>query len=189
MAKISNNPIMKGLSGMLGDVVVYSERRGKMIMSNRPKKSGQLTDHQKGVKAKFLQAVQYAKGQMLDPEARAEYEAAVTNKMISGYAVAVSDYLKGPEITSVDVSGYAGLAGNEIVINAIDNFKVTGVTVEIRSAAGVLIEQGAAVQDPGNVLFWRFAATRPNSTIHGTRVIVSVKDKPNNVTTRDVVVM
>ena len=43
MSKIMNNPIMKGASGMLGDVVVYREVRGNLIMSNRPKRGRILT--------------------------------------------------------------------------------------------------------------------------------------------------
>src|SRR5688572_18839379 len=101
MTKIKNNPLLKGLSGMLGDVVVYRESKGQMIMSNRPKKPEVPTSHQIKTKSRFMMAVQYAKGQMQDPDAKAEYQMAVTNKVISAYGVAMADYLKGPEITEV----------------------------------------------------------------------------------------
>jgi hypothetical protein len=185
MAKISNNPILKGLSGMLGDVVVYRETRGKMIMSNRPRKPSQPTEHQKNFKAKFLQAVQYAKGQMLDPVAKAEYATGINDKLISAYGVAVTDFLKSPKITGIDVNGYQGLAGDTIVIEALDDFKVTSVAVEIRSALDELLEEGQASQNPVNGLSWNYVATQPNSSLAGTKLIVRAMDKPRNVTTQE----
>jgi hypothetical protein len=190
MPKIGNNPIMQGLSGMLGDVVVYRQQRGVMVMSNRPKKRDEPTDHQKVQSSKFKRAAAYANGQMDIPEAKAEYDERIDNKkFLSGYSVAVADYLKGPEITLVDTSGYTGQAGDLILVDATDNFKVTSVNVEIRSAADALIEQGAAVQDPLNELSWNFTATQANAQLAGTKIIVKAKDKPNNITTKDMVLV
>jgi hypothetical protein len=188
MPKIGNNPIMKGLSGMLGDVVVYREQRGRLVMSNRPKKRDVPTDHQKLQGAKFKRAVAYANGQMKIPEAKAAYDLLIDKtKFASGYAVAMADFLKGPEITGIDASGYNGQIGDLIQINAVDNFKVTDVTVEIRSAANALIEQGPAAQDPQNELSWNFAATQPNAQLAGTKIIVKAKDMPSNVTLKDLI--
>jgi len=39
MSKINNNPLLNGVSGMLGDVVVYRQVRGGVIMANKPKKT------------------------------------------------------------------------------------------------------------------------------------------------------
>jgi hypothetical protein len=178
MAKINNNPLLKGLSGMFGDVVVYSERRGKMIMSNRPKKREESTDHQKLVKSKFLQAVQYAKGQMKNDSAKAEYAAAVNDKLMSAYAVAVADYLKGPEIIAVNTKAYNGHVGDVIEVLAIDNFKVTEIIVEIRSASDQLIEEGPAMITVDNTLNWRYTTAQENAESVGTRLIIRAKDKP-----------
>jgi signal peptidase I len=188
MPKIGNNPIMKGLSGMLGDVVVYREQRGTMVMSNRPKKPAAPTNHQKLQGSKFRQAVAYAHAQMEIPEAKAEYDARIDNKkFVSGFSVAVTDYLKGPEITAIEASEYRGQVGDPIVIVAIDNFKVTDVNVQIRSAADALIEEGPAIQNPANELAWIFATTQANAQLAGTKIVVRAKDKPNNVTTKELV--
>jgi len=125
MSKIKNNPIMKGASGMLGDVVVYREFRGKLIMSNRPKKREVLTPQQAAIKSKFLRAVQYAKKQMADPVAKAEYEPGADSRFTSAYAAAVGDYLSAPVVNGIDVSRYGGSIGDDLLINATDNFKVT----------------------------------------------------------------
>ena len=185
--KIKNNPLLKGASGMLGDVIVFRESRGSLIMSNRPKKRENPSVHQLAVKSRFMQAVQYAKGQMLIPEAKAEYETGVTNKMISAYGVAVADFLKGPDVHGVDASEYRGGIGDLILVNAVDNFKVTDVQVEIRSADDTLIEQGEAVLNPDNAVFWSYVTTQPNAAVTGTKVIVTAKDKPNNVTKKEFV--
>jgi hypothetical protein len=185
MAKINNNPLLKGLSGMFGDVVVYSERRGKMIMSNRPKRREQNTDHQKLVKSKFLQAVQYAKGQMKNDMAKAEYAAAVNDKVASAYAVALADYLKGPEIISVNTKAYNGQVGDVIEVLAIDNFKVTEVVIEIRSASNQLIEEGPAMTTADNTLNWLYTTTQENADSLGTKLIIRAKDKPGNITEKE----
>jgi hypothetical protein len=187
MSKLGNNPLLKGASGMLGNVIVFRQQNGKLIMANRPKKRETLTDQQKIAKAKFLQAVKYAKAQMLDPIAKAEYQSGVTENLVSAYAVAVTDYLTGPEVVQVDAHTYAGAVGDIIYLQVFDNFKVTEVTVELRSALDVLIEQGNAQQDPDNPLLWYYTATQANAGVQGSKVIVRAKDKPNNLTVQEVV--
>jgi hypothetical protein len=187
MSKLGNNPIMKSASGMLGDVVVYRQQNGKMVMSNRPKKRSKPTDHQVSVKKKFLRAVRYAKAQMLDPASKAEYDAVTTEKLVSGYAVAVADFLRAPEIDSIEVNDYAGVIGNPINVVAFDNFKVMSVSVEIRSAADVIIEQGEALQDPADPMAWIYTTTAANNNLPGTKVIARAKDKPKHVTVKELV--
>jgi hypothetical protein len=185
--KLINNPIMKGASGMLADTVVYREQNGQLIVANRPKKRDGLSDKQKVVKENFLNATYYAKGQVKNPVTKAEYATGITAKLPNAYSVALADFLKGPEITRVDASGYAGNAGDSIRITAVDNFKVTEVTVEIRANDDSLVEQGMAVVNPENPMLWDFTTTQSVANLAGTRVIVQAKDKPNNVTIKDLV--
>ena len=187
MSKIKNHPLLKGLSGMLGDVIVFRESRGKMYMSNRPKKPAVPSEHQLLTKAKFLEAAAYAKGQMLDEQSKAEYQAAVNDKTTSAYSVAVADYLKGPKILSINTDGYSGAMGTQIVIRAIDNFRVESVHVEIRNAQDVIIEQDLAVNNPANSIFWVYSAHQNIDIVPGTKVRVTVTDKPGNMTVQEVV--
>jgi signal peptidase I len=94
MPKINNNPIMKGASGMLGDVVVYRQFRGTTVMSNRPKKPKVLTTHQQEIKSRFLLAVGYAKAQIADPILKAKYEPQPGSEFTSAYIAAIADYLR-----------------------------------------------------------------------------------------------
>ncbi len=185
MSTIKNNPIMKGASGMLGNVVVYREHRGKLIMSNRPKTSGILTPNQKQAKSRFLRAVKYAKKQIADPVAKKEYTPSPDSRFTSAYSMAVADYLTPPVIASVDMSHYAGAAGDKILIKASDDFKVTSVNVSILKADGTLIEQGDAVLLADAIDDYEYAATVAFPKAAGTKVIVAVRDKPGNVTTAE----
>jgi hypothetical protein len=183
MTKIKNNPIMKGASGMLGKTVVYRESKdGTLIMANKPKKSGIVTDQQLIVMSRFEEASQYAKAQLLDPTSKAEYTAAGISKNRSAYQVAMSDYLKKPKMLECDTAAYTGLVGDIINVRALDDFKITSVQVRITSATGVLIEQGTAVSQALTPHIYRYAATAANATLHGTKVVVTLRDKPGNAT-------
>jgi hypothetical protein len=185
MAQIKNNPLLKGLSGMLGSVIVFREIRGKMTMACRPGKRKALTEHQKMTKSRFMQAVQYAKAQMQDPLAKAEYLTGISDRHHNAYTVALADYLKGPEITAVDFSDYKGHHGNRILIQAIDNFKVTDVTLEIRNPVNGLIEEGHAAT--GDNRSWYYQITKFNPHVTRSRIIIRARDKANNVTTKQFV--
>lgn len=187
MSKIKNNPLLKGASGMLGNVVVYREARGRMVMANRPKKNEELTEHQVKTKKLFLRAVQYAKAQVANPVTKAEYEAGITNRKFSAYTVAVTDYLTPPAIDAVDTSRYQGAAGDVLAITASDDFKVVSVQVTITSSTGDLIEQGEAQLQPDTVDDWRYMATAANATLAGTTIAIAVRDKPGNVTVAEIV--
>jgi hypothetical protein len=100
MPKINNNPIMKGVSGMLGGVVVYRQFRGMTIMSNRPKKAKVMTPHQQAIKSRFLLAVEFAKRQMADPVLKAKYEPGPDSEFASAYIAAVTDYLRSTRLSS-----------------------------------------------------------------------------------------
>lgn len=182
MSKIKNNPLLKGASGMLGDVIVFREVRGKLIMANRPKKRDEPTEQQRITKLRFLRAVSYGKQQAADPVSKAEYAAAINDRNNSAYAVAMNDYLSAPVIDMVDVSAYHGSVGDTIAINASDDFKVVSVRVTITDSNGNLIEQGEALLREGTPDDWRYTATVENATLPGTKVVVAASDKPGNVT-------
>jgi hypothetical protein len=189
MTKLKNNVIVRGgVSGMFGDQVVFREVAGRVIMSNRPKRGRVLTPHQEATKSRFKQAVMYAKAQVAIPANKAEYATGINDKLTSAYAVAMTDYLKAPKINLIDVSLYKGVIGDKIAINAVDDFKVASVTVVIKSAAGVVIESGAATLDAGKAEDFSYGVTKANAAFVGSKVSVTVKDKPGNATVLEKVV-
>jgi hypothetical protein len=187
MTKIKNNPIMKGASGMLGDVVVYREHRGTLIMSNRPKKRDVITPQQELVKSRFLRAVQYAKKQIADPITKAEYQPSPQSRITSAYAAAVADYLSAPVITVVDAGKYGGAVGDKIFIRATDDFKVMSVQVSISQPDGTLIEQGDAILEADAAEEYIYTATVATLKAPGMKVLVTVHDKPGNATSEETV--
>ena len=177
---------MKGASGMLGDVVVYRQQRGELVMANRPTKRSVLTPSQELAKSKFMRAVLYAKKQVADPVTKAAYQPGPNSRYTSAYAAAVADYLKVPEIQDVNTLGYQGVVGNEIVVRATDNFKVVSVHVAVFTTDGSLLEQGDALLNDDTIDEFIFKATVANAQLAGTKLLVTVRDKPGNIVTQDI---
>lgn len=100
MAESKNNIVTHGLSGKVGDLLVFSQRNGKTIVSKVPKeRTGELSDKQEVQKLKFQRAVLYAKTVMNDPDKKQMYETmSDDSKGISAYNVAVADLLNAPKI-------------------------------------------------------------------------------------------
>jgi hypothetical protein len=127
MPKIDNNPIMKGVSGMLGGVVVYRQFRGMTIMSNRPRKARVITPHQQAIKSRFLLAVEYAKKQIADPVLKAKYEPGPDSEFTSAYIAAVADYLRTAKQNNIEMEKKGVIAIRPIttaILNdtSVDNF-------------------------------------------------------------------
>ena len=75
MAKSNNNIITHGLSGKVGDLLVFSQRNGKTIVSRVPRRSGTLSSATVNQNQKFAMASYYAKSALQDPALKAGYEA------------------------------------------------------------------------------------------------------------------
>jgi hypothetical protein len=181
MAESKNNIITHGLSGKVGDLIVFSQRNGKTIVSRAPKERvGDYTENQKEHQRKFQKATLYAKSVMKDPDQNQMYSAAAdTSKGISTYNVAVADLLKAPDIQSIDLSGYTGEKGDVIRIKVLDDFAVKAVTVTIENEDGSLVEEGSAV-DSG--FEWIYTATEGNKDFAGDKITIKATDNPANVT-------
>ena len=173
---------MKGASGMLGNTVVYREaKNGTLIMANRPKPSGYQTDKQILTMLRFEEGVQYAKAQMADPTSKAEYAAAGASKGRSAHQTAMTDFLKKPRMIECNTDGYLGVIGNFIDIKAIDDFKIMSVNVKITNAAGTVLEQGTATPQGQTGFSYRYTTTVANANRVGTKIAVTLRDKPGNV--------
>ncbi len=181
MAESKNNIITHGLSGKVGDLIVFSQRNGKTIVSRAPKeRTGDYTDNQKLHQLKFQKATLYAKSVINDPDQNQMYSAAAdASKGISTYNVAVADLLKAPDIETIDLSAYRGKIGNTIKIVVLDDFAVKAVSVKIENADGSLVEEGLAV-DSG--FEWIYTATATNTDLAGDKITIRATDHPANMT-------
>jgi hypothetical protein len=179
MAKSKNNVITYGLSGKVGDLLIFRQLDGQTIVSKPPVQSKSPSEKQKAQRRRFQEAVFYAKEAVETPEL-AELYAAAAKKGKKPYALAVADFLNAPDINEVDLSAYHGAAGDTIRINVSDDFAVKNVTVEIVSDSGETLEEGEAVHKVGNL--WIYTATTEINDLTGKRIVVSAFDIPGNVT-------
>ncbi len=183
MAESKDNIITHGLSGKVGDIIVFSQRNGKTIVSRSPKRKSEMTDKQKEHLEKFQKAVIYAKAALQNPTTKQMYDkAAAKKKGVNSYNIAVADLMNAPKIEQIDLSAYAGQIGDVIKVKAYDDFAVKEVTIEIQNADGALVEKGNAVD---NGLEWVYTATVNNPNLLGDKIIVRATDNPNNLTIKE----
>jgi hypothetical protein len=185
MAKQKGNVVTHGLSGKVGDLLVFRQRDGQTVVSKIPEQSKNTSEKQKKLRKKFQQATVYAKIATNTPGVRDLYaEAAKKRKGMTAYNVAVADFFNAPDIDSVDLSEYAGAEGDEIRIIASDDFAVKSVHVQISNVDGFTIEEGDAVNSIASL--WIYTATANNESPDGCKIVVSASDMPGNVTTKEI---
>ena len=182
MAKSKNNVVTHGLSGLIGDLLVFRQRANKTIVADRPKLSGiPPSAAQLEIQQRFKKAVQYAKSAMLDPLIKAAYQV-VAKLGQSSFNRAFKDYQLAPEFDEdVNLSTYTGNAGEEITVSVMDDFQVTGVHVQILKPDSSLLEEGDAVQSV-NGLDWIYTTTSVIADVVGCRIIFTASDLPGNRT-------
>jgi hypothetical protein len=184
MAKSKNNVVTYGLSGKVGDLLIFRQKDGKTIVAKVAEPSKTASDKQKETRKRFQQATIYAKAATVMPETKDLYvEAAKKKKGQTAYNVAVADFFNAPDINTVDVSDYAGEEGDTIRVIASDDFAVKSVQVQISNADGSLVEEGEATHSVGNL--WIYTATQRNESLDGDRIVITASDLPGNSTTEE----
>lgn len=87
------------------------------------------------------------------------YEKAAHSSGKPLFSLTVADFFNAPAVDAVDLSAYSGATGNEIVIQAHDDFEVTSVNVSINDVNGEKIESGGAMETPAKSGRWVYTAT------------------------------
>jgi hypothetical protein len=191
MAKAIDNIFTEGLSGTVGRKMTLSQKGGETIVGRKRRNSTTpATDDQQGVQDRFKEAVMYARVVIKDPAIKALY-AVMAKPNQSAYNVAFSDAFTLPEIDSVNTTLYKGIIGDTIVIRA-DEFKITTMKVVIRTAAGVVLEQGNAILRSSIAgeyhLGWVYKTTTLNDKLTGTKITVTVTDRPGHEAIKELVI-
>lgn len=181
MAKSFKNVVTFGLSGLIGELLVFKQRAGKTIVSNRPSKTSKAPSVvMLAIRERFKKAVIYAKSVMTNTLLKAEYAATAKSDQ-SAFNMAFTDYQKAPEIAAPNFSNYTGLSGQELKVSVIDDFRVEKVDFSIKDSAGIVVEAGLAVQSP-NLLDWIYTTTLANANFEGGEIAVRAWDLPGNET-------
>ena len=178
MAKILNNLVIHGLSGMLGkQVVIRRQKNGQYVLCAAPgRRAQELSTAQKQQQERFRQATVYAKGAQDTPE----YQQLAKARGQTAYNVGIADFLHPPEIQHVDLSAYQGGAGQIIAVTAVDDVQVKTVGVRIATQDGTLVEKGSAMRSADSANQWHYTttATAPSSLVN---VIVEAADLAGHV--------
>lgn len=178
MAKVKNNIVTEGLSGKLGDRIVFRQRAGNTIVAVAPQEYPERTEAQKNHAQKFRSASRYAAKTLKDPDTKAAY-AARAKKGQTAHNVAVADFMQAPEISEINASQYDGKKGDTIRIRVSDDYMVTEVSVAIYSPEGTLLEEGNAAPQE-NDMDWIYTVQKASAEVLGNQLIVSAFDLPGN---------
>ena len=171
MAKSRNNIVTAGLSGGVGNQLVFRQVNGVTIVAKYPNRKESSTPKQIAHHNKFAKATVYAKNALQNAALKKVYaDQAAKRPGVSAYAMAVADYLKAPIIDHIDTSAYMGVSsGEKISIEVADASKVMTVKVKIVAANK-----------------WVYTTTAINAALSGSKVLITATDRPGNVTTKEV---
>jgi hypothetical protein len=178
MAKSKQNLVTFGLSGKLGDLLVFRQVGGQTIVSMAPEPPKTVSEKQAAHRKRFQQAMVYAKSAVESPETGEKYKAAA-KKLQTPVNVAVADFFNAPDIENIDLTEYSGNEGDKIRITVSDDFAVKYVKVRIINADGSLVEEGEAVLSAGDL--WIYTAVQNNENLSGDKIVITASDLPGNV--------
>jgi hypothetical protein len=178
MAKICDNNATHGLSGRVNQFV-YRQRFGKTVVSKRPVRTAGFTETQQTYLSNFKKAVLYASSILQNETVKRAYQQKAKPGH-SAYNAAIADYLKAPEIHSLDLSGLTETTGSKISAIVTDNFWVEFVKIKIENSIGELIEEGNAIpQSDGQT--WLYYAQTSDANKPGNIITVIAADHPGNI--------
>lgn len=177
MVKIKSNIVTKGWSGKLGNDIVFRKRGDRTYVAMAPETSNRvLSEKQKAHQLRFKLAIAYAKAQMADDSKKAFYDVLATEHQ-SPFNLAVSDYLRPPTVSDVDIGAYTGTVNDVIKVEAYDHFIVESVELAIYDSSDNLVESGSAtLNDAGT--HWEYKATVAHSG--AGKVLATATDHPGN---------
>jgi len=185
MAIANDNVLLRKLHGKIGNMIIRGWGK-KTVASKAP-------DYKKikWSKAQIENRERFGKASLKvneklrdDPELKKKYKKLAKGNQ-NAHNVAMSDYLKPPVITEINVKNYKGQKGNTIRVGAKDKYFVAGLIVMILNAQGIEVESGMAVEMPfSGSGVWIYKAMEDNKRWKGGKVVVRVADLPGNVVTR-----
>jgi hypothetical protein len=179
MSKSTSNALTKGYSGKFGEDLVLRCVRGVSLMTKPPDRSKTVpTPAQEKQKEEFCAASAYAVGKILDPALKEAYLKAANGKC-SAYNMAMSDYFHPPRIKSVFTGNYNGAAGENIIVEALDNFRVVKVMLSITDENNNGLESGECVHS-GTGNEWVYTMQNDHLPVQGQKIRVVAYDLPNH---------
>jgi hypothetical protein len=170
MARVRTNVIVEGLSGKLGDQLVFRHLRdGRTIVCAKPDFSSRvLSKDQKAHHERFRTAAAYARGASISQPIYAKLAAGTIK---NAYNLALGDWFHPPVIHNIQKRE------GKILVQASDDVCVASLRVMIVDGAGSVLEQGNAVQLEGDL--WEYQPAAEG------RVIAEARDLAGNVVRKE----
>ncbi|HEX7367868.1 MAG TPA: hypothetical protein VF273_12260 [Pelobium sp.] len=180
MATSSRNVLTHGMSGKVGDLIIFKQQNGKTVVTKIPKKSTKpLTQEQLDVHERFKRSSKYAKQAIKDSVLKAKYEGFVKGSQ-SVFNVAFADFFTPPVLS--DASGvYNGETGCVLSVKAVDNYEIQSVTLSIYLADETLLEEGEATMGVDGVT-WNYVCTSNTAEFATCSLEWAATDLANNIT-------
>ena len=175
MAKVNQNLVTFGLSGLLGNQLVFRKgKAGSTIVSARPAYAQNRTasPSQAAHQEAFREAIAYAKS----AKDEAVYITKAQGTTMSAFNAAVADWFTAPKVLEIDAAGWSGGVGQTIRVKVQDDTLVAKVHVTLRLANAAVSEEGDAVQADG--LWWTYT-TKGVCPLDAT-IEVNAQDLPGN---------
>ncbi|MFT3822573.1 MAG: hypothetical protein QM731_01585 [Chitinophagaceae bacterium] len=186
MAELKHNVVTHGASGKVGDLIVFSQRNGKTIISKVPKKRTIKSEEVKKVNEKFILASAYAKNAVFQLHIKARYQQKAKPGQ-SAYNLALADYFTTPEIEFIDCSFYRGEAGDSIRIQVKEVGVIDYVKVSITIADGLLVEEGLAIGKEQSEE-WTYKTTQKNISFAGSIIVIMIANLAGNSSSRQEII-
>ncbi len=181
MAQLKKNLFLQGASGTLGGQLVYRRVNGETIVASKPERTAPMSEAQKRQNMRFKYASVYAKNAIADDVLGPIYAAGAARmtRYRNPYTLAVTDYLKAPEIG--DILLESGASGSTMLVEAYEQPQLAKVMVDILAEDESLVTSGeATVTDNG--IQWAFVLTQ--DIPEGGSIRVRAFDLPGNVSTK-----
>ena len=174
MAKIRNNIITQGLSGSLGNQIVFrAGRGGQTIVATMPSTGREFNASQLAHQEAFRQAIAYAKS----AKEEAVYLTKAQGTTMTAFNAAVADWFNKPQVLEIDAEAWTGNISQVIRVKAQDDTFIASVKVTIKDNNGSVVEQGNAVQADG--LWWHYT-TSTLAQGGSFNITAVVEDLPGN---------
>lgn len=181
MATFKKNLYLQGASGMLGGQLVYKTVDGRTVVSSPPVRKSAFSEAQLKQMTRFKYVSAYAKAALVDEQLGPVYDEAFKRLkgFRSAYQLAVTDYLRPPEIGDLHLPNGSG--GSKLLIEAFEDPKLNRVEFLILDDNGDIMERGDASIE-SNGIQWGYVLQ--SDIPEGGSVRVDVHDLPGNISSK-----
>ena len=172
MAKARKNSIMAGVSGQVGDQMVFRQSNGQTIMSAKYKYKDNPTDHMMVQRILFEKAAKLAKETIKDPKKRRHYEAQRRPGQ-TAYNVAVSEIFQEIWADHKHIPLVKKPKVRKSRKKPVESILNKGITLLIDTNEGTLVESGVKAPDE-QFLEWIYNAAKSKTSHHINTIVVRI---------------